>query len=95
MRHIRPGVRGRVVIFDQFEELFTQHAERFEDRKGFFDDVIEAMHADPGLRVVFAMRWDDPEHRRLLQLEGLKQWMPAREEGYDSLRAALDHQGGW
>ena len=56
MRHIRPGVRGRVVIFDQFEELFTQHAERFEDRKGFFEDVLEAMHADPGLRVVFAMR---------------------------------------
>ena len=56
MRHIRPGVRGRVVIFDQFEELFTQHAERFEDRKGFFADVIDAMNADPGLRVVFAMR---------------------------------------
>src|SRR5579883_1478797 len=56
MRHVRAGVRGRVIIFDQFEELFTQHTERFEDRKGFFTDVVDAMNADPDLRVVFAMR---------------------------------------
>ena len=42
---------------------------------------------------LFAMTWDNPEHRRLLELEGLKQWMPAREEGYDSLRAAVADQG--
>jgi phosphonate transport system substrate-binding protein len=46
-------------------------------------------------RALFAMRWENPQHRRLLQLEGLKQWMQPREEGYDSLRAALDAQGGW
>jgi ABC-type phosphate/phosphonate transport system substrate-binding protein len=40
-------------------------------------------------RALFAMKWDDPRHRRVLELEGLKQWMPAREEGYASLRAAL------
>jgi hypothetical protein len=56
VRHKRPGIRGRVIIFDQFEELFTQHTERFEDRKGFVRDVIAALQADPGLRVVFAMR---------------------------------------
>ena len=41
---------------------------------------------------LFAMTWNDPEHRRLLELEGLKQWMPPREEGYDSLRAAVADQ---
>jgi hypothetical protein len=41
------------------------------------------------------MRWDDPAHRRLLELEGLKQWLGPREEGYASLRAALDEQGLW
>ena len=46
-------------------------------------------------RALFAMSWDVPEHRRLLELEGLKQWMPPREEGYASLRAALDEQAGW
>ncbi len=40
-------------------------------------------------RALFAMRWENPTHRRLLELEGLKQWMPPREEGYASLVAAL------
>jgi phosphonate transport system substrate-binding protein len=46
-------------------------------------------------RALFAMSWSDPNHRRLLELEGLKQWMPPREEGYDSLRAALTEQNYW
>jgi ABC-type phosphate/phosphonate transport system substrate-binding protein len=46
-------------------------------------------------RALFGMRWDDPRHRRLLELEGLKQWMPPREEGYASLRMALDRFRQW
>ena len=42
---------------------------------------------------LFKMTWDNPDHRRLLELEGLKQWLPPREEGYDSLRAAIAEQG--
>jgi len=49
---------------------------------------------DPGKierfkKALFAMSWEVPEHRRLLELEGLKAWMPPRESGYDSLRKAL------
>ncbi len=49
---------------------------------------------DPGKiqrfkKALFGMKWDVPEHRRLLELEGLKVWMPPRQDGYDSLRAAL------
>jgi phosphonate transport system substrate-binding protein len=40
-------------------------------------------------RALFAMSWDDPRHRLILELEGLRQWLPPRESGYDSLRAAL------
>jgi ABC-type phosphate/phosphonate transport system substrate-binding protein len=40
-------------------------------------------------RVLFAMRWDVPEHRRLLELEGLREWVAPREEGYRSLEEAL------
>ena len=36
-----------------------------------------------------AMLWENPKHRRVLELEGLKQWMPPREEGYASLEEAL------
>lgn len=40
-------------------------------------------------KALFAMSWDHPKHRRLLELEGLRQWMPPREEGYQSLEQAL------
>jgi ABC-type phosphate/phosphonate transport system substrate-binding protein len=40
-------------------------------------------------RALFAMRWDNPKHRRLLELEGLREWLPPREAGYSSLEEAL------
>jgi ABC-type phosphate/phosphonate transport system substrate-binding protein len=43
-------------------------------------------------KALFAMSWDNPRHRQILELEGLKQWMPSREEGYGSLRDALKEQ---
>jgi len=51
--------------------------------------------ADAFRRALFAMKWDEPKHRRLLELEGLRQWMPPREEGYASLVAALDAGNLW
>lgn len=49
---------ARVLIFDQFEELFTFYPERWADRTEFFEQVAEAIEADPLLRVVFTMRED-------------------------------------
>jgi ABC-type phosphate/phosphonate transport system substrate-binding protein len=46
-------------------------------------------------KALFAMKWEDPKSRRLLELEGLKEWMEPREEGYESLVRALDQSGGW
>ncbi|MEA2462387.1 MAG: hypothetical protein QOJ98_134, partial [Acidobacteriota bacterium] len=46
----------RVLLFDQFEDLFTRYPERWEDRGRFFEDISEALAADPRLRVVFGMR---------------------------------------
>lgn len=51
--------------------------------------------ADAFQKALFAMKWDVPEHRRILELEGLKQWLPPRDEGYASLRQALDGINGW
>jgi len=39
---------------------------------------------------LFSMKWENPKHRRVLELEGLKMWMAPREEGYASLHEALD-----
>ena len=48
----------RVVIFDQFEELFAFYQERWRDREGFFKQVRNALENDPSLRAVFAIRED-------------------------------------
>jgi hypothetical protein len=48
----------RVVIFDQFEELFTAYPERWKERKGFFEQIRAVLKADSNLRVVFSMRED-------------------------------------
>ena len=46
-------------------------------------------------RVLFDMRWNNPKHKRLLEIEGFRQWVPGRDEGYAQLVAALDDQRGW
>jgi len=48
----------RVVIFDQFEELFAFYPERWRDRADFFAQVCDALEEYPRLRVVFVMRED-------------------------------------
>ena len=48
--------RPRVLIFDQFEELFTFYPERVGDRQGFFEQVRDALGKNLLLRVIFAMR---------------------------------------
>ena len=47
-----------VVIFDQFEELFTLYPEHWEERQCFFLQVRDALRKFPLLRVVFSMRED-------------------------------------
>ncbi|UZR30286.1 phosphate/phosphite/phosphonate ABC transporter substrate-binding protein [Methylococcus mesophilus] len=45
------------------------------------------------VELLLAMSWDDPAVRPLLELEGLKQWLPGRSSGYGLLEAAVDRQG--
>jgi hypothetical protein len=46
----------RLLIFDQFEEVFTLHLDRWQEREGFFAQVGAALAEDPSLRVLFALR---------------------------------------
>ncbi len=48
----------RVIIFDQFEEIFSLYQDRWKDREGFFEQISDALEADPLLRVVFVIRED-------------------------------------
>jgi len=42
--------------------------------------------------LLLAMSWDDPEVRPLLELEGLKTWLPGRTSGYAALIRAVDNE---
>jgi hypothetical protein len=48
----------RVLVIDQFEELFTVHPGRWQDRPALFDELRDALEIDPGLRIVLAIRED-------------------------------------
>jgi len=48
----------RVLIIDQFEELFSTHPESWEKREGLFQQLAQAMQEDPYLWVVLVMRED-------------------------------------
>jgi len=45
------------------------------------------------VRLLLAMDYGDACVRPLLDLEGLKQWLPGRVEGYSQLEAAVDTSG--
>lgn len=40
-------------------------------------------------RALFAMRYENPKHREMMDLEGLKEWLPGRTSGYTALADAV------
>jgi len=42
---------------------------------------------------LYAMTFDNSDHRAILEAEGLRKWLPADTAGYDALRAACERQG--
>lgn len=44
----------------------------------------------PFIEVLLGMSFQDPEVRTLMELEGLKQWLPARTSGYVQLERAVE-----
>ncbi len=54
---------------------------------------LDEKRAERWVTKLLAMDWANPEHRRILELEGLRQWRPPELAGYDSLIAAMDAQG--
>jgi ABC-type phosphate/phosphonate transport system substrate-binding protein len=46
-------------------------------------------------RLLFEMRWNNPKHRKFLEVEGQRQWVAGRVAGYAHLEAALEDPRGW
>jgi len=45
------------------------------------------------LKVLFSMSYDEPKHREMMDLEGLKEWLPGRTTGFGALSDAVERQG--
>ena len=81
------------------EGLLPASATRIVARTGAFDHCNFTV--SPGApeekvarftELLLAMRWEDPAVRPLLELEGLKVWLPGRTSGYDLLIRATDDE---
>lgn len=44
------------------------------------------------LQALFSMSYDNPRHREMMDLEGLKVWVPGRTSGYGLLHEAVERQ---
>jgi phosphonate transport system substrate-binding protein len=76
---IDPNVFMTLASTDRFDHcVFTVH----ED----FEETAERRW----LGALFAMRYDDPSHREMMDLEGLKAWLPGRTSGFAALAAAVE-----
>lgn len=60
----------------------------FNGRPGLPNDVVDAFRV-----ALFAMDYDNPDHRAILDAEGLVRWVPADTDGYGSLREAAGMKG--
>jgi len=71
-----PGEDGPpplIVIFDQFEEFFTTNAHRWQERRPFFDQLAQALHELPTMKVVFVMR-----EEYIAQIEPFAELLPEK-----------------
>jgi ABC-type phosphate/phosphonate transport system substrate-binding protein len=60
--------------------------------------ALDAHRADAWTEHLMAMDWANPDHRRILELEGLHEWVVPDLEGYRDVFAAVKEQGidaGW
>jgi len=55
-------------------------------------DTLPAERTDPWVEHLLAMDWDNPDHRRILELEGLRRWKRPDLAGYASLFEAVKQQ---
>jgi ABC-type phosphate/phosphonate transport system substrate-binding protein len=61
-------------------------------------DSLDDQRAERWVSHLLSMSWDDPDHRRVLELEGLREWKRPELAGYTSLMTAMEDQGigdGW
>ena len=69
------AILGETALFDHCVFTVRQDLDRNAERQW--------------LDALFAMRYDVPEHREMMDLEGLKAWLPGRTSGFGALTSAV------
>ncbi|MBR2674390.1 MAG: phosphate/phosphite/phosphonate ABC transporter substrate-binding protein [Mogibacterium sp.] len=62
----------------------------FSARPDLDDEVIEAFN-----KALYEMDYNDPKQKEILDMEGLKKWVPGRLEGYEQISKADAYLGGF
>jgi ABC-type phosphate/phosphonate transport system substrate-binding protein len=55
------------------------------------DDLPQGLEA-PWLETLYTMSYDNPDHREMMDMEGLKAWLPGRTTGFGALTEAVERQ---
>lgn len=95
-------IDGNLMLFGQ-EGTLPADSVRPLTQTGRYDHcnftVLDGLSSEASARLerfvalLMDMSYDDPEVRPLLDLEGLKRWVPGRTEGYALLNEAVDQLG--
>ncbi|HTQ10258.1 MAG TPA: PhnD/SsuA/transferrin family substrate-binding protein [Fimbriimonadaceae bacterium] len=56
-------------------------------------DDFPAEIEEPWLKTLMSMSYANPDHREMMDLEGLKEWLPGRTSGFAALTEAVAAQG--
>ena len=58
----------------------------FSVREGFPKDLLEKWE-----QILSAMDYNNPKHKEMMDMEGLKKWVPGRRSGFTLLEKAVDY----
>ena len=56
-------------------------------------ESLDRSRYEPWVEALLRMDYNNPRHRPLLDMEGLKRWLPAQTAGYRTLFEAVEEQG--
>jgi len=78
---VDPSRYGVLATTDRFDHcVFTARADLDRELEGAW------------LRALFSMSYDDARHREMMDMEGLKAWLPGRTTGFGPLTEACERQ---
>jgi phosphonate transport system substrate-binding protein len=74
---------------DPAEFTVVTPTDRFDHCVFTVKNDVDATSEQRWLAALFSMRYDDLAHREMMDLEGLKAWLPGRTTGFEALTAAV------